>query len=446
MRIIIAGAGEVGFHLAKMLTNEAQDLYIIDESEERLNYVQNHIDVIGVKGDATSLGLLKETKINTCDLLIAATSSEETNMLICMIGKKLGAKKTIARLSNYETKLTDLEVFFKEMGVDTIVSPVELASKEIKRLINQSAFTDDYEFEDGKLSVFGITLSENSPLINKSILDTKYLNPNQSFKPIAFLRKGKTHMAQGDSVLNQNDIVYFIATPEGIKEVTTFCAQSCFEIKNIMILGASRIGILTAELLEKKYNVTLIEENRERALSVADRLKKTLVINADGRDVSILEEENLDDMDAFIALTGDSETNIITSLVAKSHGVKKTIARVENMDYINLSQNIGIDTLINKKIIAANEIIKYIRKGEVQAVANLHGVDGEIIEFNVKPNTKITMKPLRDLKLPKTVNIAGVIRQHKGFIPFGSFQLQEGDKAVVFVHNSEIEDIEEFFH
>ena len=253
-------------------------------------------------------------------------------------------------------------------------------------------------------------------------------------------------MAQGDTVLNHNDIVYFIATPEGIKEVTAFCAKSCFEIKNIMILGASRIGILTAELLEKKYNVTLIEENRERALTVADKLKKTLVINADGRDVSILEEENLDDMDAFIALTGDSETNIITSLVAKSHGVKKTIARVENMDYINLSQNIGIDTLINKKIIAANEIIKYIRKGEVQAIANLHGVDGEIIEFNVKINTKITLKPLRELKLPKTVNIAGVIRHNKGFIPFGSFQLQEGDKAVVFVHNSEIEDIEEFFH
>ncbi|MBE7443223.1 MAG: Trk system potassium transporter TrkA [Flavobacteriales bacterium] len=446
MKIIIAGAGEVGFHLAEMLTHEAQDLYIIDQNEDRLNYIQNHIDVIGIRGDATSLGLLKEVKVSACDLLIAATSSEETNMLICMIGKKLGAKKTIARISNYETKLSELEVFFKEMGVDTIISPVELASKEIKRLIYQSAFTDDYEFDNGKLSVFGIAIDQNSPLVDKSIIDTKYLNPNQSFKPLAFLRQGKTHMVYPDSVLQKNDIVYFIATPEGIKEVTTICTNNCFEIKNIMILGASRIGILTAELLEKKFNVTLVEENKTKANQVAEKLKKTLVINADGRDVSILEEENLDDMDAFIALTSDSETNIITSLVAKSRGVKKTIARVENMDYINISQNIGIDTLINKKIIAANEIIKYIRKGEVQAVANLHGVDAEIIEFIVKADTKITRKTLKDLKLPKSVHIAGVIRNNKGFIPFGSFQLQEGDKAVVFVQNSEIDEVEDFFH
>lgn len=446
MKIIIAGAGEVGFHLAKMLTNEAQDLYIIDQSGERLHYVQNHIDVIGIKGDATSLGVLKDAKISSCDLLIAATSVEEINMLICMIGKKLGAKKTIARLTNYETSLNELETFFKEMGVDTIISPVELASKEIQRLVNQSLFTDDYEFENGKLSVFGIAIGNNSKLINKSIVDTSYLNPNQSFKPLVFLRKGKTLMVQADSVLKENDIVYFIATPGGIKEVTNICGQDCYEIKNIMILGASRIAVLTAELLEKKYNVTLIEENKIRAEEVAEKLKKTLVINADGRDVSILEEENIDDMDAFIALTGNSETNIITSLVAKSHGVRKTIARVENMDYINLSQNIGIDTLINKKIIAANEIIKYIRKGEVQAIANLHGVDAEIIEFRVKANTKITRKPLRDLKLPKSVNVAGIIRNNKGFIPFGDFQVQEGDKAVVFVQNKDIEEVEEFFH
>lgn len=446
MKIIIAGAGEVGFHLAKMLTNEAQDLYIINQNIERLQYVQNHIDVIGIKGDATSLGVLKEAKISSCDLLIAATSIEEINMLICMIGKKLGAKKTIARLTNYETSLNELETFFKEMGVDTIISPVELASKEIQRLVNQSLFTDDYEFENGKLSVFGIAIGNNSQLINKSIVDTSYLNPNQSFKPLVFLRQGKTLMVQADSVLKENDIVYFIATPDGIKEVTNICGQDCYEIKNIMILGASRIAVLTAELLEKKYNVTLIEENKIRAEEVAEKLKKTLVINADGRDVSILEEENIDDMDAFIALTGNSETNIITSLVAKSHGVRKTIARVENMDYINLSQNIGIDTLINKKIIAANEIIKYIRKGEVQAIANLHGVDAEIIEFKVKANTKITSKPLRELKLPKSVNVAGIIRNNKGFIPFGDFQIQEGDKAVVFVQNKDIEDIEEFFH
>ncbi|NCP45715.1 MAG: hypothetical protein GW818_04650 [Flavobacteriales bacterium] len=213
-----------------------------------------------------------------------------------------------------------------------------------------------------------------------------------------------------------------------------------------MILGASRIGVLTAEILEKDYNVILIEENRGKANKIAEQLKHTLVINADGTDVSVLEEENIDEMDAFIAVTGDSETNIISSLIAKSKGVKKTIAGVENMDYINLSHNIGIDTLINKKMIAANNIFKFLRKGEVNAIANFHGVEGEIIEFNVKANTKITSKPLRELRLPDNINIAGVIRNNKGFVPFGGFQLEENDKVIVFTHVSKIAELEEFFN
>ncbi|MCO6500195.1 MAG: Trk system potassium transporter TrkA [Vicingus serpentipes] len=445
MRIVIAGAGEVGFHLAKMMSNESQNIYIIDDNEDRLNYVQSHIDVFGVKGNAKDIHVLKEVKVDTCDLLIAATSSEETNLLVCINGKKLGAKRTIARISNYEGIGSEMRKLYSELGVDDIISPVELASKEIKRLISQSAFTNDYEFEGGKLTVFGIAISESSPLKDKSILDTTYLNPNRSFKPIALLRHDETIMVQGDTVLLENDIVYFISTPESIDDITKICGQECFEIKNIMILGGSRIGVLTAELLEKKYNVILIEKDKKKAKQIAQRLKKTLVINSDGTDVQALEEESIEDMDAFIAVTGDSETNIISSLVAKSHGVRKTIAGVENIDYINLSHNIGIDTLINKKIIAANNIFKFIRKGEVKAIANLHGVAGEIIEFNVKGGTKITSKPLRELKIPITTNIAGVIRDNEGFIPFGGFQLQEGDKAVVFSHTDSIQEIEKFF-
>jgi trk system potassium uptake protein TrkA len=446
MRIVIAGAGEVGFHLAKMMCNESQNIYIIDDNEDRLNYVQAHIDVFGVKGNAKNIHILKEVQVSECDLLIAATSSEETNLLVCINGKKLGAKRTIARISNYEGIGSEMRQLYSDLGVDNIISPVELASHEIQRLIGQSAFTNDYEFEGGKLSVFGIAISSGSPLKDKSVIDTTYLNPNRSFKPIALLRNDKTIMIQADTVLLENDIVYFISTPESMNEITTICGQECFEIKNIMILGGSRIGVLTAELLEKKYNVILIEKNKKKAEEIAEHLKKTLVINTDGTDVNALEEESIEDMDAFISVTGNSETNIITSLVAKSHGVKKTIAGVENIDYINLSHNIGIDTLINKKMIAAANIFKFIRKGEVAAIANLHGVDGEIIEFNVNEGTKITSKPLRDLKIPETANIAGVIRGNEGFIPFGGFQLEAGDKAVVFTKTDSIHDIEMYFN
>ena len=446
MRIIIAGAGEVGFHLAKMMSDEDHDLYIIDDNEDRLNYVQSQIDVFGIKGDATNIQLLKENKISSCDLLISATSSEETNLLVCMAGKKLGALNTIARISNFERLKEESRILFQELGVDNIVSPVELASQEIVRLIKQSAFTDDHEFEGGKLTAFGIIISPNSPLCNKSVVETSYLNPNLKFKPIAILRQDQSFMIQADSVILENDIVYFVSTPESINEVIDLCGQACYEIKNIMILGGGPMGVLTAGALERDYNITLIEKDKKRAETIANRLKKTLVINVDGRNVSALEDENLQDMDAFISLTADSETNIMSSLVAKSHGVRKTIARVENIDYINLSHNIGIDTLINKKIIAANEIFKYIRKGEVRAIANLHGLDAELIEFDVKAGTKITSKPLRELKLPKSSNIAGVIRDDEGMIPFGGFKMKEGDKAVVFVHHQAISDIEEFFN
>ena len=446
MRIVIAGAGEVGFHLAKMMSCENHDLYIIDSSQERLNYVQSRLDVYTVKGDASNIQVLQENKISSCDLLIAATSVEETNMLICITGKKLGAKNTIARISNYEHMNDDSIRFYTDLGVDNIVSPVTLASKEIIRLINQTAFTEDHEFEGGKLTAFGISVTSSSPLVNKSIKDTSFLNPNKEFKPIAILRKNQPIIINSESIIKENDIVYFISTPTHIAEVIKICGQSCFEIKNIMILGGSPMGIITAEALEKKFKVTLIERDKNKAEEIANRLKNTLVINVDGRNVSALEEENLEDMDAFISLTGDSETNIISSLVAKSHNVKKTIARVENIDYIDLSHNIGIDTLINKKIIAANEIFKYVRKGEIKAVVNLYDLNAELIEFDVKEGTKITSKPLRELKLPKNSNIAGVIRNDEGIVPFGGFQVQAGDKAVVFIETESISKIEAFFN
>ncbi|MCB0409500.1 MAG: NAD-binding protein, partial [Flavobacteriales bacterium] len=270
MRIIIAGAGEVGFHLAKMMTDESHDLYIIDDNEERLNYVQSQIDVFGIKGDATNIQLLKNNNISSCDLLIAATSSEETNLLICITGKKLGAKKTIARISNFESVRNESRILFQELGIDNIVSPVELASQEIVRLINQSAFTDDHEFEGGKLTAFGIQISPTSPLKNKSVVETSHLNPNYKFKPIAILRQNESFMINAESVLLEGDIVYFISAPECIEEVIKICGQSCYEIKNVMILGGGPMGVLTAQALEKKFNVTLVEKDKDRAQTIAN--------------------------------------------------------------------------------------------------------------------------------------------------------------------------------
>lgn len=446
MKIIITGAGAVGYHLAKMMASEAKDIYLIDQNQERLMYVASHIDVSTIHGDAKSVSVLREAKIEQCDLLIAVTSSEETNLLVAILAKKFGAKCTIARISNMELIEEPNAEIIKSLGIDTIISPMKLAADEILRLIKQPVFTDDREFENGKLTVFGVPIDASSPLKNKSIVESAHLNPDLTFKPIALHRQGdETHIVKADTVLRENDIVYFISNKSSIEQIVELSGRRRFNIKNIMILGGSRVGVLTAKMLENDYKVVLVERNRELCETIAGELRKTLVINVDGRDVEALEQEGLADMDAFIAVTGDSESNIMSSLVAKNHGVKKTIARVENIDYIHLSQNIGIDTLINKKIIAASNIFKYVRKGEVSAIASLHGVDAEIIEFIVKPDSLVTKKPINKLNFPKTANISGVIRGEIGFIPFGNFQLRAGDKAVVFSLTESINQIEKFF-
>ncbi len=445
MKIIITGAGAVGYHLAKMLSSESQDIYLIDTSEERLNYVTSHIDVFGICGDAKTFSVLQEAKIEQCDLLIAVTSSEETNLLVSIIGKKLGAKKTIARISEISSESIDCEKFYNELGIDTVISPVMLAKDEIIRLVKRAVFTDDLEFEGGKLVVFGIHIEQGSPLINRSIAQSADLNPNLTFRPIVLHRNDKAILVKKETVIENKDIVYFISTPESIGHIIKICGKKAFNILDVMIMGGSRIGVLTAQALENNFNVTLVERDKAKCEKIAGQLKKTLVLNMDVRDVEGLEEEGLADMDAFIAVTGDSETNIMSSLVAKNHGVKKTIARVENIDYIHLSQAIGIDTLINKKIIAASSIFKYVRKGEITAIASLHGMDAEIIEFNVKEDSIITQKALKHLDFPKTATIAGVVRGNAGFIPFGNFELIAGDRVVVFSLTESISKVEKYF-
>ncbi|MFL2571647.1 MAG: Trk system potassium transporter TrkA [Parvicellaceae bacterium] len=445
MKIIIAGAGNVGFHLAKMLSSESQDIYLLDKNEDRLQFVASQIDVFTIHGDAKAIEVMERATVSSCDLIIAVTSSEETNMLVCMLAKKFGAKRTIARINDVDIIKNNKEHYYNELGIDTLISPTHLATMEIERLIHRAVFTDDLEFENGKLTVFGISVDQKSPLVNKTIKESANLNPTLSFKPIALHRNEETLMVKNDTVLAANDIVYFISSPDSINTIIKVCGKESFKIKDIMILGGSRIGVYAAELLETNFNVTLVEKDKQRCEIIAGMLKRTLVINLDGHDVKQLEDEGLRDMDAFITVTADSEMNIMSSLVAKNHGVKKTIARVENIDYIHLSQAIGVDTLINKKIIAASNIFKYVRKGNVSSVASLHGVDAEIIEFIVKPKSKVTKAPIKDLKFPKTSNIAGVIRKGVGIIPFGDFQLQSDDKAIVFSLTESIHKIEKYF-
>lgn len=448
MKIIISGAGEVGFHLAKLLSYESQEITLIDTNQDSLTYADNHLDIRVIKGDATSISVLRESRIESADLLIAVTSSETTNITACVLAKQLGAKRTIARISNTEFIQYKDEVGFTKFGIDELISPEALAAKEIELLLNQSGFNDTYEFEDGALTMVGLILSKTASFVGKTVKEAGALLPEIHFVPIAIQRYGThyTIIPRGDTTFQENDQVYFITSIGGVEELYKITGTIKEDIKNVMILGGSKIGYKTTrDLCSNKFNVKLIEKNKERALDLADNLPNALVISGDGRNVELLEEESLSEMDAFISVTGNSETNIMSCLLAKSKGVKKTIALVENMDYFELSHSIGIDTLINKKLLAANNIFRFVRKGEVLAMTKLNNMNAEILEFEVMPTSKICNQVIKNIDFPRSAIIGGVIRNDEGLIALGDFKIKPFDKIVVCCLPKAIKSVEKLF-
>lgn len=448
MKIIIAGAGEVGFHLAKLLSYESQDITLIDTHKESLIYADNHLDIRVLRGDATSVSILQEARVEGSDLVIGVTSSETTNITLCMLAKQMGCKKTIARISNTEFLDHREMIKFSELGIDELISPEELAASEIQLLLHQSAFHDTYEFEDGALIMVGVSLPKSAPFVGKTVKEAASIFPELHFMPIAMQRSGTqfTLIPRGDTVFKADDQVYFITDRKGVDELYKLTGKKKEAMKNVMILGGSKVGFKAArDLCGKKFNVKLIEKNKEKAFDLADILPNALVINGDGRNVELLEEESLESMDAFIAVTGNSETNIMSCLVAKSKHIKKTIALVENMDYFQLSQSIGIDTLINKKLLAANNIFRYVRKGEVVALTRLNNLNAEILEFEVKPESRMNGQVIRDLDFPRNAIIGGIIRKGLGMIALGDFEIAAGDRVVVCCLPQALQKIERLF-
>ncbi len=449
MKIVIAGAGDVGFHLAELLALENQDIVLIDTNQEVLDYANSHLDVLTIKGDSTTFEILEQAGISKAKLVLAVTTSEKTNILTAILAKKMGAKQTIARVRHQSYFGPEQKKTYHELGVDTLISPQQLAAREIQRLVQQSELTDIFEFEDGKVDVIGFTLSGQSPLVNSTIKEVDERYPNIVFQLIAILRGHNTIVPRGDTILRRNDHIYFITKKEKIDEVKKMVGGSSIvlkkETKKIMIIGGTGIAYETALLLENDYNVTLVAKEKSVCKKFAERLNKALVIHGEPSNVDLLREEGLKETDAFIALTPNSETNIITSLTAKNNGVANTIALVENATYTHISQDIGVNTLINKKLIAANNIFRFVRKGNIKAIGSLHGVNAELIEFVISKNNRMTKHPLRELHFPKQALVGGVIRGEETLLPDGDFQFQLDDKVIVFALPEAISKVEQLF-
>ena len=444
MRIVISGVEEMGSHLARMLSGNGHDITVIDQDPKLLDELGTLADVITIEGDATTFAVLRKASVRRCDLFIAVDSIENDNVLSAIMAKQLGAKKSIARIDNNEYLEPNNKEMFIDMGIDYLLYPERIAAEEVINLLGHSSTTEFVDFSGGKLSLVVFRLEPNSSLVGASIagFDEESLN----YRTVAIMRDGNTIIPKSSDTYMVGDMVYVISRQGAVSEVMALSGKSSVNINNMMILGGSRIGIQIAKELQDEVNIKLIDYNAEKAYRLAEMLERTLIIHQDGRDTDAMLEEGLANMDAFVAVTGRSETNILTAMLAKRMGVKRVIAEVENMNYINIANSVGVDTIVNKKIVTASNIFRFTMSTDVLAIKCLTGSDAEVLEFIVKPNSPATKTTIDHMELPEDVIIGGVLRGDKVFIATSNMQINAYDRVVVFAMPSAISEIGYYFN
>ena len=446
MRIVISGIGEMGSHLARMLSGNGHDITVIDSDTKALNELGTLADLITVEGDTTAFAVLRRAGVRRCDLFIAVNHNENQNILAAIMAKQLGAKKSIARVDNNEYLEPNNKEMFINMGIDYLFYPEKVAAQEVTNLLGHTSTTDYVDFSGGLLALIVIKLEPTSPLLGRKLSDLAADGSITDFRAVAITRGTQTIIPRGQDEFFEGDVVYVIARKDVAKRVTELSGQKSVEVKNLMILGGSRIGVRVALELQDEMNVKIIEYNGEKAYRLAEELDKTLIIHEDGRNLDAMLEEGLVSMDAFLAVTGRSETNILAAMQAKRMGVKKVIAEVENLNYIRLAESVGIDTIINKKRVTASNIFRFTMSTDVQAIRCLSGSEAEVLEFIVKPNSPATKCMIKEMRLPQDVIIGGIVRGDKVFIAVGDTRINAYDRVVVFSMPGSIATVGEFFN
>ena len=451
MKIVIAGAGEVGSHLAKMLNNEANEITVIDSRQERLDALSALTDVITVEGNPSAIQTLKEAGADHADLFIAVNPSEsqDVNIVSAMLAKKLGSKKVTARINNEEYLSFEHKYMFTEMGIDLLFYPEKIATNEIIDLLKRNATTESLEFARGKLQVAVFKLEEDSQLLGMNMAEFSEVAAaeGQAFRVVAIARKDTTIIPSFDTKFKYHDLVFIISTREGMNMLMRYVGKQEIEVKNLMILGGSPIGeMLSLQLSKQMDSIKLIEMNKEKCLDLSENLPSNVtVVNGDGRNSDLLLEESIREYDAFVAVTNNSETNILACVAAKTLGVGRTIAEVENLEYIKLAERMGVDAVVNKKLITAGRIFKFTLSNKVRFIKYMSGTNAEVLEYIVAPDTAITKKTLKDMHFPKGAIIGGIIRGNESFIAVGDTQIQAYDRVAVFSLPEIVKDVDKFF-
>ena len=446
MKIIIAGAYAIGSHLAKLLSRNNQDIVLIDDDEQRLENISSDYDILTMHASPTSLAALKNAGAAEANLYIAVTPDENLNMNSCVMAKAIGAKKTVAKVNNYEFVEPEMAKFYEKLGIDSLIYPENLAAYDIVNGLKMSWVRQRWDVHGGALVMLGIKLRETCEILDRPLKEL--CKPDSPCYIVAIRRDGDTIIPGGNDVLKMYDLVYFMVTKQYIPYVRKIVGKEHYvDVKNVMIMGGGDTAVRALKNMPEYMNVKLMEHDVERCDYLNDQIddQRVMVINGDGRDLQLLNEEGIHTTQAFVALTSNAETNILACLTAKRMGVRKTVAAVENLDYVNMAVSLDIGTIINKKAIAASHIYQMMLDAEVNNVRFLMTANADVAEFTAHPESKVTKKRVFELGLPNGATIGGLVRNGEGHLVSGGTQIEAGDIVVVFCYNVRMEKLEKFF-
>ena len=447
MKIIIAGAYAIGTYLARLLSRNNQDIVLMDSDEDRLSKIGGECDLLTIEASPSSIHALKQAGVGNCDLFIAVTPDQSLNMTSCVLAKGLGAKKTVAKVDNYEYIEPSLTDFFRGIGISSLIYPEDLAAKDINNGLKMSWVRQRWDVHDGALVMLGIKLRESCEILNRPLKEL--CGPQDPYHVVAIKRGTETIIPGGNDELKVYDMAYFMTTRQYRPYIRKIVGKEHYvDVKNVMVMGAGETAVRAVQTMPEYMSVKIIEKDEQRCEFLSDVISDahdTMIINGDGRDLGLLLEEGIHNTQAFVALTENAETNILACLTAKRMGVRKTVAMVENMDYVSMAESLDIGTIINKKAIAASYIYQMMLDANVENVRFLMTANADVAEFIPQEGSKVTQKAVKGLGLPIGVTIGGLVREGKGMLVSGNTQIQPGDSVTVFCHNINMKKIEKYF-
>ena len=445
MKIIISGAYTIGSYLARLLSRNKQDIVLMDECSENLEKISNEADLLTMEGSTTSIKNLKEAGAEDADLFIAVTPDESKNIAACVLAHQLGTKKTVARVDNPEYVEPSNQELFHQMGVSSIIYPELLAAKDIINGLKMSWVRQRWDVHDGALVMLGIKLRESCEILDRPLKEIS--GPDDPYHVVAIKHNDETIIPGGNDTLQLYDLAYFMTTKQYIPYVRKIVGKEHYvDVQNVIFMGGGKTAARAVRMLPEYMHAKIIEQDPTRCEELNNILDEdTLVINGDGRDIGLLQEEGIRNTQAFVSLTSNAETNILACLTAKRMGVRKTVAAVENFDYVGTAESLDIGTIINKKAVAASHIYQMMLDANVENIRFLMSVNADVAEFIPSPDAKITRKVVRELNLPRGVTIGGLVRNGEGMLVSGNTQIEAGDSVVVFCYNVDMKKVEKLF-